>query len=105
MSLSRCKALTEKENFIKLLKKKPGRLGCFEIYRTDSLSVNPDRELGFIISKKQVKLAVLRNKIKRSAHEVLRLTQTPFTCLIRVSRLITKKNIKDQLNLLKQLLS
>ena len=104
MKSSRCNSLIDNHQFSKLLSKKPTRIGCFDVYKEMFSEQTILRELGFIIPKRQVKLAVLRNKIKRLTHESLRLVPGSFRYLVKVNRLITKKNIAEEILGLKKVL-
>jgi RNase P protein component len=94
---SRWHSLTDTRNYSAALKTKPLRFGFFEIYRTQPID-GSIRKIGFIFSKKNIPLSVLRSKLKKFTHETIRklILSSNFAIIIKVKSLITKKNFEQQ---------
>jgi ribonuclease P protein component len=67
---TRWKALKGSSAFSLAMKQQSVAVGCFVIY---FLSQTKENLAGFILSRKQIKSSVIRNKIKRTVHETIRL--------------------------------
>lgn len=102
MKEPRWHALIAGQNFIDVMKTIPIKRGPFNIYKLILKEKEPQGYLGFILSKKQVKLAVVRNKIKRTVHEYVRQysNKEPAILVIKAQKKITKKNLLEDLKLL-----
>ncbi|NBW57000.1 hypothetical protein EBR43_04300 [bacterium] len=95
---SRWQSLIDNKNYTAALKTKPLRFGFFEVYKTQAIDGSV-RKIGFILSKKNIPLSVLRSKIKKLSHETVRklsISVDGFIIIIKVKNLITKKNFEQQ---------
>ena len=95
---SRWHSLLDTKNYTTALKTKPLRFGFFEVYKTQAID-GSSRKIGFILSKKNIPLSVLRSKIKKISHETVRkLTASidDFIIIVKAKNLITKKNFEQQ---------
>jgi ribonuclease P protein component len=92
-------SLKEKTYFALTMKTLAIRCGCFDVFA----SKNSKKGIGFILPKKQAKLAVLRNLIKRVVHEEIRknFSALSLTIVVKVRKKILKSTIKAEIDLLR----
>jgi ribonuclease P protein component len=60
------------------------------------------KNIGFVLPKKKIRLAVIRNKIKRLVHETIRQTSlASVSFVIKAKKQLTKKNLNEEIKSLR----